>query len=101
MSSSSAEGLNKERSLLDFIDSLNFTFEKSAKRSMMSLSLTNTCSVLNFINDILQQDIVTLFKIRFFIFSGLIQNQEISKLVQKEMQGSNNLHRIANLFELS
>jgi hypothetical protein len=101
VSGSSTEGGNQGKSLLDLIDGMNFIMAKCAKRSLMSLSLTNTCSVLNHINDLLQNDVMRIFRIRFYIFSGLIQRQDLAEKYRRDMQGQLNLHRIANLFEVT
>lgn len=43
------------QSLLDFIDNFSFILDKCCKRALMSLSIVNTCSMFNFINEILNE----------------------------------------------
>lgn len=64
----------------------------------MSLSIANTCSIFNFINELLQEQVLNLFHIRFLIFSGLIHSETGQKF---SSQISNKLHKIANLFEIT
>jgi hypothetical protein len=41
------------QSVLDMIDNFSFILDKCSKRSMMSLSVNNTCSIFNFVNGLL------------------------------------------------
>lgn len=89
------------QSILDLIDNFCFILDKCCKRALMSLSIANTCSIFNFINELLQEQILLLFEVRFCIFSGLIQKPEYALKYQAETQGQNKLHRITNLFEIT
>lgn len=73
-SSASTEGdKNAALSIFDLIDNFSFILDKSFKRALMTFSLVNTCAVFNFINDILSEQLLNFFKIRFLIFTGLVQ----------------------------
>lgn len=60
-------------SIFDLIDNFSFILDKSCKRALMTYSLVNTCTIFNFINDILADQLLNFFKIRFLIFTGLVQ----------------------------
>ena len=65
----------------------------------MSLSIGNTCSIFNFINELLEEQVLSTFEIRFCIFSGLIQKPEYAQKYSNQLHGR--LHKIQNLFEIS
>mmetsp|Transcript_1962 Transcript_1962/g.3432 ORF Transcript_1962/g.3432 Transcript_1962/m.3432 type:complete len:140 (+) Transcript_1962:1769-2188(+) len=64
----------------------------------MSLSLVNTCSIVNFVNDLFQGEIVEIFEVRFLVFSGLIQSPKNSERFRQQLQGR--VHKIQSLFEI-
>ena len=101
VSSTSTDGQQNNQSVLDMVDNFSFILDKCSKRSLMSLSIANTCSMFNFINELLQEQLMKVFEIRFLIFSGLIQKQEYAQKYQGQIAGSNKLHKIAHLFELN
>jgi hypothetical protein len=95
--STSTEGQAATQTVLDLIDNFCFILDKSCKRALMSLSVTNTCSMFNFVNEIIQEQVAEMFEIRFLIFSGLIKNS--SESYQKVQ--TSRLHKVSNLFELT
>ena len=85
-------------SVLDFIDNFSFILEKSCKRALLSLSIVNTCSTFNFINQILQEQFKALFNMRFLILSGLIKKDEFE---DQQSEVGLKLYKIAYQFEVS
>ena len=83
--------------VLDLIENFSFILDKSCKRALMSLSIVNTCSMFNFINEILSDQFSEIFEIRFLIFTGLIKGDS----VQYQKILTSKLHKISNLFELT
>jgi hypothetical protein len=77
--SSTEGGANPNQTILDLIDDFCFILDKSCKRALMSLSIGNTCSIFNFINEMLQEQVLTTFEIRFSIFTDLIRKSDDSK----------------------
>lgn len=97
--SSVSDGQTASTSVLDLMENFSFILDKSCKRALLSLSIVNTCSMFNFINQILQEQFQDLFFVRFLIFSSLIKEEKYAANFG-QLLGSK-LHKIQNLFEVT
>ena len=79
--------------MLELVDNLSFLLDKSMKRAQMSLCLTQTCSIINYVIALLQDEILPAFKTRTLMFSGLYSQQKGSGAVKP-------IDKIAKLFEI-